>query len=327
MHDFNDDPSQRLDLKLLLDNSDLSRTFIAKAIKAGLVEVNGKVILKPSFKIYNSDIINFKENEAITLIQEKSADNVIPVKMDLNVIFEDEELLIINKTSGMPTHPSHGHITTTLLNGVHEYLHEEASSLKNRKHMVHRLDKDTSGLIIFAKNEKMLWWLHRQFAERKIEKSYYALGFASKKYNAGTEFKVEGYIERSRREKKLYLFSNKYGRWTHTDFEILKSYSIDSGNVKQYLSLFKCSPKTGRTHQIRVHLKQINFPIWGDVLYSSDKQKRFVSNYSSSNNIRDRLFLHAYSLKFVSYSGKNYNIEIPLTEELQNILNSFNEEK
>jgi 23S rRNA pseudouridine1911/1915/1917 synthase len=318
--------SSRLDLFLLLRNNDLSRNFIATSIKKGYVKVNNDVILKPSHKIRNGFVVSYDVDSAKRAILEDDYEHVMAQDIDLNIIFEDEDLLVINKSSGMATHPSSGHSEYTLLNGVHGHLHDSNKDiLPSRKHMVHRLDKDTSGIIVFAKTDKMLWWLHRQFAERRVNKEYYALSFSPKKYDLNELIHLEGYIERSKREKRVYMFSNKYGKWTVTDFTVCKNLKAINGKFNQGLLLVNCKPRTGRTHQLRVHLKSLNLPIWGDVLYSSDKQLKFAKEYCNVKKQSLRLFLHAYKLEFTSYNGKEYKFQIELPEELKSLINTFNE--
>lgn len=317
----------RLDLYLLMRNTDLSRSFISNAIKNGFVKVNNVVIIKSSHKVKLHDEVEFAFSDAKNLFQEADVENVIPnPSIHLNIFYEDDDLLVINKDSGIATHPSQGHLEDTLLNGVHAYLHSESSVSNLRKHMVHRLDKDTSGLIMFAKTSQMLWWLHKQFAERSITKKYYSLVFSNKKESLPFSFQISGYMERSRKENK-HLFSAKYGRWSSTDFNIFNNYIYKDTNLMQYLSLVECLPKTGRTHQLRVHLKQNNTPIFGDVIYSSDKQQLIAQKISERNSTRNRLFLHAFSLSFKSYDGKNYDFNIDLNDDLKEIINKLDEVK
>lgn len=319
-----EDSRTRLDIQLLLKYPGFSRSYLSKCIKAGYVKVNGEVVTKSSLHIKDSEIIEFDTEAAKKILKEENFDSVTPVNLPMDIVYEDEDLLAINKPSGMPTHPSHGHQEDTLLNRIHAYL--QASDATATKFMIHRLDKDTSGLILFAKSDKMLWWMHRAFAERQVEKHYYALSFASKKYKEGEEFTIEGYLERSRKEGKHYVFSNKYGRWSKTEFKILKQYSV-SKNYFFGLALIDCAPKTGRTHQIRVHLKQANLPIWSDPIYSSEKQIKVVDSFSKDNRVESRLFLHAYHLVFRSYNGKKYDIQIPLAEDLEKLLKKIDDQK
>lgn len=315
----------RLDIFLLNKYSEYSRSFLSKAIKRGFVSVSGRNILKPSHKVTEEDLIELDIEHAKKAIMEEDIEFVEPQNLPLDIVFEDEDLLVINKPSGIPTHPSSGYKNNTLLNAVHGYLHEESKG-GLRKHMVHRLDKDTSGLIVFAKTSKMLWWLHRQFAERNVNKEYMALSLASRKYQTGEKFHLEGYLERSKRERKLYNFSKKYGKWSVTDFNVLESYKVSVNNVSQYISLIRSLPKTGRTHQLRVHLKYLNLPIWADPLYSSNKQISFVKNYDEIYRTKSRLFLHSYKLEFNSYNEKEYKFEIQLSSDLQKLLDVINNE-
>jgi 23S rRNA pseudouridine1911/1915/1917 synthase len=319
--------NERLDLFLLVSHKDLSRNFIAQSIKKGLVIVNGIQILKPSSKVNQRDLITFDVEKARKLISVEDFERVDPIKMDLEIVFEDDDLLIINKPSGVATHPSHGHKANTILNGVHYYLHTQSSTVSARKHMIHRLDKDTSGLMAFAKTDKMLWWLHRQFAERNVHKEYYALVFSNKRLSPNYSTQVEGYLERSKRDRKMYLFSTKYGKWSLTDFIVEKNYRTSLEKDSKNLALMKCYPKTGRTHQIRVHLKHLDMPIWSDPIYSSEKQQNFVTRYTTQKHIQSRLFLHSHKLSFTSYNGKSYNFELPLNDDLNLILNTFDEIK
>lgn len=268
----------RLDLSLL--DSGLSRNVLKRMIKDGLVKVNGNIVRKPKFKVSKGDSIEYIEFDYSNNDLEIS-----PQKMKLNIIYEDNNVIVINKPEGLVVHPGAGNPKNTLLNGIIFKLKFD-SNLKERPGVVHRLDKNTSGVIIFAKNPATLDFLVDQFKSRKVEKRYIALvkGIVNprdKKINFKDKknFFVKGNISRSKTNRKNFVFSEN-GKESITYFKIVKY-------INDEFTLLEAYPKTGRTHQIRVSLASINHPVIGDKVYS---RRYSISSYP-------HMFLHAYSLK------------------------------
>lgn len=226
-------------------------------------------------------------------------DNIVPVNIDLNIIFEDESLIVINKPANMPVHPSILHYDNSLSNGLSYYF--QKNNIHKKIRPVNRLDKDTSGLVVFAKNEYIQGCLIKQMKTKDFKKEYYAIleGFLEKNYgtiNAPISRKKDSIIERE---------INKNGDISITHFELIKKFSVQD----KELSLVKFELETGRTHQIRVHSKYINHPILGDSLYGS------------CSNLISRQALHAYKISFVHPITKKslvFNIELP--EDMKSIL-------
>ena len=276
----------RLDIILSESISDISRSRFKKMIKDGLVSVNDNIVRKGKF------IVNI--NDKIAYYDVNNGGNngkIIPEKIKLNIVYEDENVLVINKPQGLVVHPGIGNLSGTLLNGVIFKLRFKDNSLFQRPGIVHRLDKDTSGVIIVAKNEKTLNLLIDQFKSRLVKKKYIVivkgrLSLDNKRISriGNNEFVISGFIKRSSYDRKKFTLSDR-GKESLTYFKIIRYIGNDFTILEAY-------PKTGRTHQIRVHLKSINYPILGDRIYSRSK----VQN----------MLLHAYSitLKIPNPNGK-----------------------
>ncbi len=236
--------------------------------------------LKRASKIYLNNIPTHIHHElcvndvvAVDIAFEEECDNIVPTKMDLDILYEDEGLLIVNKAPNTPVHPSLNHYEDSLSNGVKYYF--DSIGLKRKIRPINRLDKDTSGIVLFAKNEYIQERLIKQMKTNKFEKEYLALvdGIITKDKQtiiAPIARKESSIIERCIKDD---------GDYAETDIELISTY--------ENYSLIKCKLKTGRTHQIRVHTKYIGRPILGDTLYGS------------SSNLINRQALHAYKVKFI----------------------------
>lgn len=298
---------QRLDLFLIENLPLFSRNFIQKIIKNGNVKVQGEIVFKPSKKI--------KENweVEIALPQPKKLE-ITPQPIPLKIIYEDEDLAVIEKPPYISVHPGAGESERTLVHGLLYHLKDLSSiSGVERPGIVHRLDKNTSGLMVIAKNDKSHQNLTKQFSSRKVEKEYIALVYGIVKEDV---FTVDAPIGRSRRDRKKMGLSSK-GRKSITDFKVLKRYY-------PYATLLLCHPLTGRTHQIRVHLSSKGYPIVGDNLYAG-KSKRKAPYLLKEF---PRQVLHSSKLTFTHPSKDKkmvFSSEIPediqnLLQELENIL-------
>ncbi len=244
--------------------------------------------------------VNINDLIEVNLDFEESFDNIVPVEIPLNIIFEDESLIIINKPAGIPVHPSILHFDNSLSNGLAYYF--QKTNIKKKIRPVNRLDKDTSGIVIFAKNEYIQECLIKQMKSQKFTKEYYAIleGFLEK--NNGTINAPISRKEGSIIEREI----NLNGDISITHFELIKNFSA----FNKEFSFVKFKLETGRTHQIRVHSKYINHPILGDSLYGNKSE------------LISRQALHSFKISFVHPITNNIlDFEIDLPEDMKFILN------
>lgn len=267
-----------------------SRNKIQEGIKDGLIKVNDLAV-KPNHKIKPDDIIT------VNFLRPKVNLEIIPQNIPLNIVYEDDALLIINKEPGMVVHPGHGNWDGTLVNAL-SYLFQNLPTSRNgevKPGLVHRIDKDTSGLMVIAKTEQAMNKLALQFSDHSIERTYYALVWGEPKEDEGT---IEGHIGRSFKDRRVSMVhpEGEYGKHAVTHYKVLKKF--------RYVSLVKCNLETGRTHQIRVHMKHIGHTLFNDEMYGGNailkgekftKYKAFVENCFQ---LMPRQALHAKSLGF-----------------------------
>jgi len=284
----------RLD-KFISDScNDISRSLIQKLIKENLILVNNKPS-KSSYKVKKNDELS------ITLPEPEEL-KIKPEKIKLDVIYEDKDLIVINKPQGMVTHPASGIYKGTLVNALLYHCKDSLSGINGilRPGIVHRLDKDTSGLIIACKNDKSHNEIAKQFKEKKIKKYYLALVYGNVKYDKGTINKPIG-RHKVHREKMAVVLD---GRQAMTHFKVLKK-------LDKY-TLLECSLETGRTHQIRVHMSSIGHPIVGDKTYG-----KVVAN----PRVCPTIMLHAYRLVFTHpKTKKEIKLEIEIPERFDEFL-------
>ncbi|MBC3540823.1 RluA family pseudouridine synthase [Rufibacter sediminis] len=280
----------RLD-KFLMDRlPNVTRNKLQEAIKAESVRINGKAT-KASYKVKPLDVIT------VTLATPPRDTDIIPENLPLNIVYEDEELMMINKPPGMVVHPAYNNWSGTLVNGLVYYLQNLPTSRNGeiRPGLVHRIDKDTSGLLVIAKTELAMSYLARQFFDHSIERTYYALVWGVPAQPKGT---IVGHIGRSAKDRKIMAVypDGEFGKPAVTHYEVLESFT--------YCSLIKCNLETGRTHQIRAHMKYLGHPLFNDATYGGDKilkgqqtgsYKAFVQN---TFDVLPRQALHAKSLGF-----------------------------
>lgn len=287
----------RIDKYIAEKNNKFSRAIIQKMIEEEKILVNGAKT-KNSYKVACGDIVTIEEMVAKEDLKLK------PQKIDLNVIYEDEDIIIINKEKGMVVHPGNGNPDGTLANAILERCKDSLSGIGGtvRPGIVHRIDKDTSGLVIVAKNDNAHLNISKQIQERKVSKTYIALVRGNVKENEAT---INMPIGRSNKDRKKMAVT-KSGKEAITHFKVLKKYNG--------FTLLELKIETGRTHQIRVHLAQIGFPIVGDGVYSNGKNPFGVEGQ----------MLHAEKLEFLHpTTKKQVTFEAPLPDYFVEVLNNL----
>ena len=275
------------------ENTEYSRTAVQRLIEEEKITVNGKKE-KASYKVQNGDKIEIEEEPAKE-IELKAQD--IPVE----ILYEDDDIIVVNKPKGMVVHPANGNPDGTLVNAIMSICKDSLSGIGGeiRPGIVHRLDKNTSGAIIIAKNDKAHINLSEQLKNHEIKKTYIALVRGVVKENNAT---INMPIGRSKKDRKK-MDVDKNGKEAITHFKVLKRYKD--------CTLLEINIETGRTHQIRVHLSHIGYPIIGDEVYSNGKNKWNIEGQC----------LHAKSLDFKHpITGKNMHIEAPIPEYFENII-------
>ena len=304
--------NKRLDAFISSKIADVSRTRIKNLILNGMVKINNQICYEPSKKI------SLKNNLIIEIPPPKKT-NIKPYNYNLDIIFEDSDIIMINKPAGLVVHPGAGNTENTLVNALVNYCKGTLSTIGGelRPGIVHRLDKDTSGLLVVAKNDVAHINLSKQFSNHTINRKYEALVWGTLRPQKGI---IKSYITRSNRNRQLMEVSQTKGKSAVTNYKTLE---IFQNNKVPTLSLIECKLDTGRTHQIRVHMSYKNNPIVGDKLYKK-KNKKFkkidVELNSIIKNI-DRQFLHAKSLGFVHpLSNKEVHFEIPLPKNLSKLV-------
>jgi len=303
----------RLD-KFLADKMDeLSRTQLQKYIKNGDITVNGE-IKSVNYRLNVDDKIRIE-------IQNDIPDNdfVEPQKIPIDIIFEDDDIIIINKQAGLTVHPGTGNKDGTLANAISFHC-EQLSDINGtiRPGIVHRLDKDTSGIIIIAKTNFAHMKLAEQFASRLVKKIYYGITWGNWKEREGV---IDQPIARKRTDPTSFIV-NAVGKEAQTNYQIIKE--------SQYFSFVNYFPKTGRTHQIRVHSTFAGNPIIGDTKYGGglSRAKGFIPEISkkmeSLFKIVNRHILHAQNISFLHpRNGKEMSFEADFPEDIQNIINKI----
>ena len=281
--------------KYLSDNTEYSREFIQKLIENNLVLVNDKKV-KASYKVEINDKIIINDEDF------KEECDIIPTKMDLDIVYEDEHVMVINKPSGLVVHPGSGNYTNTLVNGLIYYTNNLSDiNGEVRPGIVHRIDKDTSGLLLIAKTNKAHEILAEDFKEKRVKREYIALLNGVFKQGSAT---IDAPIGRDKnfRERMCVTAENSKNAVTH--MKVLKRYSNHT--------LVSCILDTGRTHQIRVHMAYIGYPVYNDPVYAKKEATSFGQ------------FLHSYKMKFVHpITKKEMEFEAPLPLEFKKFLETI----
>ena len=288
--------NQRLDKAVSMLNSELSRSFVMKLLKEGKILVNGNVE-KPSYKVKENDEIFVEE-----IVDVKS--DITKEDIPLDIVYEDDDILIINKPQGMVVHPANGHYSGTLVNAL-MFQEESLSSINGviRPGIVHRIDKDTSGLICVAKNDNAHHFLADQLKDHTMAREYIALVRGVIKENNGT---IDMPIGRDKKDRQKMAVV-KDGKPATTHFQVIERYKDHT--------LVKCQLVSGRTHQIRVHMAAINHPVEGDPLYAGRNYDRLYKNGQ---------LLTACKLKLIHPSTKKQMVfEIELPDYFKEVLNNL----
>ena len=280
----------RVDKFLLNRLEGTSRNKIQQSADQGFIHVNGKVA-KSNHKVKPNDVVTVMFNRPPREVE------LIPQDIPLNIVYEDEDVVVINKEAGMVVHPGHGNYSGTLVNALAFYFENLPNNGGDttRPGLVHRIDKNTTGLMVIAKTEQAMTHLSKQFFDRTIDRRYNALVWGEMPEESGS---IEGHIGRSLKNRKLMTVfpEGDYGKHAKTHYTVLEKLG--------YISLVECKLETGRTHQIRVHFQHINHPLFNDFEYGGDrvlkgttfsKYKQFVENCF---RIIPRQSLHAKSLSF-----------------------------
>jgi 23S rRNA pseudouridine1911/1915/1917 synthase len=304
----------RVDRFLMNFIENATRNKIQKAIKNGNVLVNDKTV-KSNHKIKPGDEVR------VVLAHPPQENLLVAENIPINIIYEDNDLLVVDKEAGMVVHPGHGNHTGTLVNGLLYHIENLPKNSNERPGLVHRIDKDTSGLLVVAKNDESMTHLAKQFYDKTTERLYYALVWGNVENNEGT---IEGNIGRSLKNRlQMSVFPDgEYGKPAITHYKVLERFG--------YVTLVQCQLETGRTHQIRAHFKHIGHPLFNDERYGGDKilkgttftkYKQFVDNCFK---ILPRQALHAKTLGFEHPKTKDFmRFESKLPQDMEQCIEKW----
>ena len=304
---------KRIDTFIFEKCTELSRTRIKKLILNNKLKIDGKIINAPSKKIRKGDNI-FLE------IPEPKKTSLKPFNFDLDIIYQDNDLIVINKPAGISMHPGPGNYDNTVVNALMNYKKIKLSSIGDelRPGIIHRIDKDTSGLVVIAKNNLSHQNISKQFSDHSIDRVYNALVWGKLRPQSGV---IETFIVRSSKNRQLMDVSFTKGKKAITNYKTL---NIFQGKNIPTFSLIECKLRTGRTHQIRVHMSYKGNQIVGDKKYKKKYKKlKSISEDINKKIMRlERQFLHARILGFNHpRSGKKLFFEANLPEDLKKIIN------
>lgn len=306
----------RLDKYLQMRLEGISRNKIQAASKAGCVLVNGQAA-KSNYKVKPCDVLT-------VLLPEPPHDyEVVPEPVEFDIVYEDDDVIVVNKQAGLVVHPAHGNYTGTLLNGLMYYFQgkQDKEGKPIAPFLVHRIDKDTSGLLLVAKNEEAQVVLAKQFFEHTIERKYNALVWGSFEEMQGT---IVGNLERSPSDRRVMHVTDDPERGKHavTHWRVIEQFG--------YVTWIECVLETGRTHQIRAHMQHIGHPLFNDAAYGGNrilkgttfsKYRQFVENCFA---LMPRQALHAFILGFEHpATGEHLHFEAPLPPDMSGVINRW----
>ena len=302
---------KRIDQVVAKQYPKISRSKVSKIIKTELLKLNGEILKDPSHKVKSGDQIEFENLKEETI-------NLIPKKMDLNIIFEDQDIIIIDKPIGMVVHPGAGNYEDTMVNGLLYHCKNNLSGMngEDRPGIVHRIDKDTSGLLVVAKNDEAHAFIAKQFEEHSIKRSYLVFVYGILRPLHG---KIETLIGRNKTNRQKMSADVIRGKDAITNYETLE---VFKGNKIPDISLVKCILETGRTHQIRVHMSHKGNPILGDQTYGKKikKIRGIDQEFEEILKSLKRQALHAHTLGFIHPTT---NEEVFFASELPDDLNKL----
>jgi 23S rRNA pseudouridine1911/1915/1917 synthase len=298
----------RVDKFLMNFIENATRNKIQQAIKAGNVLVND-IVVKANYKVKPSDVVR------VVLAHPPHENLLVAENIPIDIVYEDDEVIVVNKPAGMVVHPGHGNYSGTLVNGLIYHIENLPKNSNERPGLIHRIDKDTSGLLLIAKTEFAMANLAKQFFDRTTERRYVALVWGNLEEDQGT---ITGHIGRSFKNRlQMDVFpEGEHGKPAITHYKVLERFS--------YVTLVECKLETGRTHQIRAHFKHIGHPLFNDERYGGDKvlkgttftkYKQFIENCFT---LLPRQALHAKTLGFehpITKKWLQFDSELP--EDIQ----------
>jgi 23S rRNA pseudouridine1911/1915/1917 synthase len=316
-HAFIADPGQsplRIDKFLMSRIENVTRSKIQQSAKEGSIYVND-LIVKSNYKVKGRDRVK-------VLFAHPPYENLLVAEdIAIDIVYEDDILVVINKPPGLVVHPGHGNYSGTLLNGLLHHFEKLPKNLNNRPGLVHRIDKDTSGLLVVAKTEQAMTHLSKQFFDKTSERKYLALVWGDIKEDKGT---IEGAIGRhpKNRLQMTVFVDNSEGKEAITHFKVLERFG--------YVTLIECQLETGRTHQIRAHLKFIGHTLFNDARYGGEKilkgtsftkYRQFVDNCFK---LLPRQALHAKTLGFIHpKTGEKMQYDSPIPDDFNSAINKW----
>ncbi|MEI6890200.1 MAG: RluA family pseudouridine synthase [Bacteroidales bacterium] len=301
----------RIDKYIFARMENISRSRVQNSANAGNILVNGSAV-KPNYKVKPLDVIT------IVLAHPPRDTEIYPEDIPVDVVYEDNDIIVVNKEAGMVVHPGHGNFTGTLQNALLFHMQKSDPTGEARPFLVHRIDKDTSGILLVAKNELAQSKLARQFFYHTVDRTYVALVWGNLKNDEGT---ITGNVGRDTRNRLLMTVyaDEAKGREAITHYKVIERFG--------YVCLLECKLETGRTHQIRVHLRHIGHPLFNDVTYGGGeilkgttftKYKQFVENCFK---LLPRQALHAKSLGFIHPStGKAMHFDSDYPQDLASVI-------
>jgi 23S rRNA pseudouridine1911/1915/1917 synthase len=304
---------RRIDKYLAGRFRNLSRRFIQDAIRSGSVKVNGETV-KPSFNLTHRDVIEF-------VMPEPPSKTIEPEDIPLDIIYEDDDLIILNKPPNLIVHPARGNKHGTLVNGLAYYADELSSGLGEfRPGIVHRLDRNTTGVMVVTKRDTAQWKIAKQFELRQVSKSYLAIVHGTPELTAD---RINAPLGVHPRIREKYAVRPETGKSAVTFYEVVESF--------RGFSLIHCMPKTGRTHQIRVHMAYLKHPIVADDMYGgklvypwqlADEEAR------AENPVIARCALHAWTLEFTHpTTEERVKFDAPLPKDMQTFLEQLRQHR